>query len=221
MLGLAGFTAAVLAADALSGRFGTLGELEEAAGLTVLGAVNHGAGGGPSRRLVDRDIGPLPTEEGIELAIMLRGTGAPPRLVVLVPASGLDDAEALALRIVASADSRDRSVEVVVVDTESGAQGAPPPLFRTMPLAARIAAEQDGGARASAQIRESCSHCDAVLLLLPPLAETTLVAAWARHADSCLVIVGGRKPAQAPVLRTVGRLRDAGIAPAGIVVVAD
>lgn len=187
--------------------------------MTVLGAVNRRPGDGPSRRLVDRDIGPLPTEEGIELAIMLRGSGAPPRLVVLVPAADMADAEALALRIVASADRRDRAVEVIVLEADPYAEpgAGTPPLFRTLPLAAQIAAERDGGAR----IREGCAHCDAVLLLLPPVAETALVAAWARQSDSCLVVAGGRKPAEGPVLRTVSRLRDAGIAPDGIVVVAD
>ena len=206
VLGFAAFTAGVLALDALSGRFETLGDLEEAAGLTVLGAVRRAPGEGPSRRLVDRDIGPLPTEEGIELAIALRGAGALPRLVVLVPAADVADAEALALRLVASADRRDRAVEVITVESEPGA-GTPPPLFRTMP--------------AAAQIRASCGHCDAVLLILPPVAETALAAAWSRQADSALIVVGDARPAEGPVLRTVARLREAGAAPAGIVVVAD
>ena len=220
VLGFAAFTAGVLALDALSGRFETLGDLEDAAGLTVLGAVRRAPGEGPSRRLVDRDIGPLPTEEGIELAIALRGAGALPRLVVLVPAADVADAEALALRLVASADRRDRAVEVITVESEPGA-GAPPPLFRTMPAAAQVAAEQDGGVRAAAQIRASCGHCDAVLLILPPVAETALAAAWSRQADSALIVVGDARPAEGPVLRTVARLREAGAAPAGIVVVAD
>ena len=220
VLGFAAFTAGVLALDALSGRFETLGDLEDAAGLTVLGAVRRAPGEGPSRRLVDRDIGPLPTEEGIELAIALRGAGALPRLVVLVPAADVADAEALALRLVASADRRDRAVEVITVESEPGA-GTPPPLFRTMPAAAQVAAEQDGGVRAAAQIRASCGHCDAVLLILPPVAETALAAAWSRQADSALIVVGDARPAEGPVLRTVARLREAGAAPAGIVVVAD
>lgn len=220
ILGLAGFTAVILAVDALSGRFESLGDLEQAAGVTVLGAVRRGAGEGPSRRLVDRDIGPLPTEDGIELAIALRGAGALPRLVVLVPAADVADAEELALRLVASADRRDRSVEVIVLDAEPGVTPLSG-LFRAMPLAARMAAEADGGAAATARIRESCGHCDAVLLILPPVAETALVAAWARHADSTMIVAGGAKPAEAPVLRTASRLRDAGIVPAGIVVVAD
>lgn len=220
LLGFAGFTAGVLALDALSGRFETLGDLEEAAGLTVLGAVHREPGAGPSRRLVDRDIGPLPTEEGIELAIALRGAGALPRLVVLVPAADLADAEALALRLVASADRHDRAVEVITLEAEPGA-GTPPPLFRTMPLAAQLAAEQDGGARAAAQIRASCGHCDAVLLVLPPLAEAALAATWSRQADSTMIVAGGARPAEGPVLRTVARLREAGVTPAGIVVVAE
>ena len=73
-LGLLGFTGAVLAADALSGRFESLGELEAATGLTVLGAV-AAAGRGPSRRLVDRDIGTLPAEDGVELALALHELG--------------------------------------------------------------------------------------------------------------------------------------------------
>jgi uncharacterized protein involved in exopolysaccharide biosynthesis len=219
VVGLVGFTASVLAVDALSGRFESLGELEEATGLTVLGAVGRRAATS-SRRVVDRDIGPLPAEDGIELAIILRGTGALPRLVVLVPAEATADAEALALRIVASADRRDRSIEVISLEPDAGTEGGPG-LFRTMPLAVQMAAEQDGGAKASAQIRASCAHCDAVLLILPPVAETALIAAWARQADSTIVVVGGRRPAQAPTLRTVTRLRDAGVLPAGIVAVAD
>ena len=66
---------------------------------------------GVPARLVDRDLGMLPAEDEIELTIILRGTGALPRLVVLVPAQATADAEALALRIVASADRRDRSTE--------------------------------------------------------------------------------------------------------------
>lgn len=219
VLGLAGFTAAILAADALSGRFESLGELEAAAGLTVLGAVRRGAGDGgsdgPSRRVVDRDIGPLPTEDGIELAIALRGTGALPRLVALVAAADAVDAEELALRLVATADRRDRAVEAFALD--DGARG----LFRTMPLAAQIAAEADGGAGAAARIRAACAHCDAVLLLLPPTAATALVAAWARQADSTIIVAGGARPAEAPVVRAAARLREAGVAIDGIVVVAD
>ena len=90
-----------------------------------------------------------------------------------------------------------------------------------MPLAAQIAAEQDGGAAGGRRIRASCGHCDAVLLILPPVAETALVAAWARQADSTMIVVGGARPAEGPVLRTVARLREAGVVPAGIVVVAD
>ena len=137
-----------------------------------------------------------------------------------MPAADVADAEALALRLVASADRRDRAVEVITLESEPGA-GAPPPLFRTMPAAAQVAAEQDGGVRAAAQIRASCGHCDAVLLILPPVAETALAAAWSRQADSALIVVGGARPAEGPVLRTVARLREAGAAPAGIVVVAD
>jgi succinoglycan biosynthesis transport protein ExoP len=219
LLGFAGFTGAVLAADALSGRFGSLGDLEAAAGLTVLGAVRRGTADGPSRRLVDREIGPLPTEDGIELAIALRGAGQLPRLVVLVAASDIADAEELALRLVASADRRDRSVEVLVL--ESGPGGAARGLFPAMPPAAQMAAEADGGAGASTRIRGRCAHCEAVLLLLPPAAETALIAAWSRQADSTMIVAGGARPAEAPVIRTAARLREAGIAAAGIVVVAD
>jgi uncharacterized protein involved in exopolysaccharide biosynthesis len=220
LLGFVGFTATVLAVDALSGRFESLADLEEATGLTVLGAVRRGPGEGPSRRLVDREIGALPAEDGIELAMILRGDGALPRLVVLVPASEVGDADALALRIVASADRRDRSVEVITLEAEPGATGGAG-LFRTMPLAAQMAAEQDGGARASAHIRESFGHCDVVLLILPPVAETALIVAWARQADSTIVVAGGARPMQAPVVRTVSRLREAGVVPAGVVAVAD
>lgn len=219
VLGLAGFTAAILAADALSGRFESLGELEAAAGLTVLGAVRRGAGAGPSRRLVDRDIGPLPTEDGIELAIALRGAGPLPRLVVLVPACAAADAADLALALVASADRRDHAVEAIVLAT--GPDDVPAaPLFRTMPAAAEAASEA-AGESACARLRASCGHCDAVLLLLPPAAETALVAAWARQADSTMIVAGDARPAEAPVLRTAARLREAGVVPAGIVVVAD
>ncbi len=220
VLGFAGFTATILAVDALSGRFESLGELEAAAGLTVLGAVRRAPGTAPSRRLVDRDIGALPIEDGIELAMILRGSGALPCLVVLVPAGEVADAEALALRIVASADRRDRAVEVITLEPEPGAGGASP-LFRTMPLAAQMAAEQDGGARATLQIRQNCAHCDLVLLILPPVAETALAAAWARQADSTMIVAAGARPARAPVIRTVARLREAGVLSAGVVVVAD
>ena len=223
VVGLLGFTAVVLGIDALSGRFDTLGDLEEATGLTVLGAVRRGVGPGgelgPSRRLVDREIGPLPAEDGIELAIMLRGEGPLPRLVVLAPADDAADAEALALRIAASADRRDRSVAVIALAAEPGAAASP--LFRTMPLAAQLAAEQDGGTRVAAHLRESCAHCDAVLLLLPPMAEAAPTVAWARQADSTILVAGGARPAQAPVLRAAHRLRDAGIDAAGVVIVAE
>ena len=42
------------------------------------------------------------------------------------------------------------------------------------------------------------------------MAETALIAAWSRQADSTIVVVGGKRPAQGPSLRTVSRLRDAG-----------
>ncbi len=94
------------------------------------------------------------------------------------------------------------------------------PLFRTMPAAAEAASEA-AGESACARLRASCGHCDAVLLLLPPAAETALVAAWARQADSTMIVAGDARPAEAPVLRTAARLREAGVVPAGIVVVAD
>jgi hypothetical protein len=183
----------------------------------VLGAVGRRPEAG-SPRLVDRDIGPLPAEDGIELAIMLRGNSPLPRIVVLVPATRIADAEALALRIAASADRRDRSVKVVSLEVgDAGQVGAG--LFETMPLSVQMAVEQDGGARAAAQIREGCGHCDAVLLILPPVAEGAMIAAWGRLADSTLVVVEGRRPERGPVVRTVSRLRDIGVIPAGVVVV--
>lgn len=217
VLGLMGFTGAVLVLDAFSARFESLGTLEETTGLTVLGAVGRRPEAG-TPRLVDRDIGPLPAEDGIELAIMLRGNSPLPRIVVLVPATRIADAEALALRIAASADRRDRSVKVVSLEvSEAGQAGAG--LFETMPLSVQMAVEQDGGARAAAQIREGCGHCDAVLLILPPVAEGAMIAAWGRLADSTLVVVEGRRPERGPVVRTVSRLRDIGVIPAGVVVV--
>jgi succinoglycan biosynthesis transport protein ExoP len=218
VLGLMGFTAAVLVVDALSARFESLGALEEATGLTVLGAVGRRPEPMQSRRLVDRDIGQLPAEDGVELAIMLRGNGPLPRIVVLVPAERIADAEALALRIAASADRRDRGVKVVTLEA-GGATDAGQGLFETMPLSVQMAVEQDGGARAAAQIRQGCGHCDAVLLILPPVAETAMIVAWARLADSTLVVVDGRRPERGPVMRTVARLRDIGVMPAGVVVV--
>jgi len=83
-----------------------------------------------------------------------------------------------------------------------------------------MALEQDGGARASAQLRQGCGHSDAVLLILPPVAEAALIVAWARLADSTIIVVDGRRPEQASCLRTVSRLREAGVVPAGVVAVA-
>ena len=218
IIGLVGFTAAVLAVDALSGRFESLGDLEEATGLTVLGAVHRRPGAAPSR-VIDRDIGVLPAEDGIELAMILRGAGPLPRIVVLVPASATADADALALRMVASADRRDRSIQAISLEADPPPEGHQA-LFQTMPLAVHMALEQDGGARASAQIRHGCGHSDAVLLILPPVAEAALIVAWARLADSTIIVVDGRRPEQASCLRTVSRLREAGVVPAGVVAVA-
>lgn len=218
VIGLFGFTASVLAVDALSGRFESLGELEEATGLTVLGAVERRPGDAPSQRMIDRDIGILPGEDGIELAVMLRGTGPLPRIVVLLPTASVIEAEALALRLIASADRRDRSVQVISLETEPSRDGANG-LFQTMPLSVHLAVEQDAGASASAQIRQAFPHCDAVVLILPPVAETAMIVAWARVADSTLVVVDGRRPGRVACLRTVARLREAGVVPAGVVAV--
>jgi uncharacterized protein involved in exopolysaccharide biosynthesis len=218
VVGFLGFTGTVLAVDALSGRFESLGALEEATGLTVLGGVRRRASAAPSRRLVDREIGVLPAEDGIELAIMLLGEGPLPRIVVLMPVAETADAEALALRLVASADRRDRSIQVISLEAEPSPGGSG--LFQTMPLSIHVAIERDGGARAAEQIRAGCGRCDAVLLILPPMAETGVIVNWARLADSTILVVDGRRPERAPCLRALARLRDAGVAPAGFVAVA-
>ena len=54
------------------------------------------------------------------------------------------------------------------------------PLFRTMPLAAHWPSSRTAAPRRAAHIRESCAHCDAVLLILPPVAEAAPIVAWAR-----------------------------------------
>ena len=66
LAGFLGFTGAVLAADALTGRFESLGALEQATGVGVLAAI--GRRGRPAR-VVDRDLGTLPAEDGVELAL--------------------------------------------------------------------------------------------------------------------------------------------------------
>jgi hypothetical protein len=123
-----------------------------------------------------------------------------------------------ALRVVAWGARRDRSIQVISLEAEPSPDGSG--LFQTMPLSVHVAVERDGGTRAAEQIRAGCGHCDAVLLILPPMAETGVIVNWARLADSTILVVDGRRPEQAPCLRALARLRDAGVAPAGVVAVA-
>jgi len=76
-----------------------------------------------------------------------------------------------------------------------------------------------GGGGAGAAIAAAAAGCDAALLVLPAPADSALAIAWARLADSCLVVVDGLRPEREPVLRLVARLREAGAVPGGVVAV--
>jgi len=211
LAGLVGFAGAALAADALSGRFESLGALEEATGLTVIAAVHDRP---RSRRPRDRDLGPLPAEDGIELAMALHEPEGSCPLVALAPAAAGPEAAALAARLAAAAGRRGRRIAVIEA-LPAGATASPGsvglPVHRVVGAA--------GGAATGAAIAAAAAGCDAALLVLPPPAVSALAVAWARLADDCLVVVAGMRPESEPVLRLVGRLRDAGATLGGVVAV--
>ena len=212
LAGLLAFAGAALAADALSGRFESLGALEAATGLTVLAAVRRHP---RPARLVDRDLGALPAEDGVELALALHeSTGACP-LVALAPATAGPEAAALAARLAQAAERRGRRIVVIAV---GGDAGPPPPGTVGLPIHRIV--EPEGAAGAGAAIAAAATGCDAALLVLPPPSVSALGVAWARLADGCLVVVDGLRPETDPVLRLVARLREAGAAPGGVVAVA-
>jgi hypothetical protein len=210
LAGFLGFTGAALAADALGGRFESLGALEAATGLPVLAAVRRRQ---RPARLVDRDLGALPAEDGVELALALHEPGGACPLLALAPSGSDASASLLAARLAASAARRGRRLAVIELSPDPGP--AEPGSVR-LPIHRIV--EPDGGAGAA--IAAAAAGADAALLLLPPPTASALAIAWARLADGCLVVVDGPRPERDPVLRLVARLRDAGAAPAGLVAVA-
>ena len=210
LAGFLGFTGAVLAADALGGRFESLGALEASTGLTVLAAVRRRP---RPARLVDRDLGMLPAEDGVELALALHEPGGACPLVALAPAGSEAAAALLATRLATAAARRGRRLAVIEISSDPDPAGP-----GTVRLPIHRIVEADGGAGAA--IAAAAAGADAALLLLPPPTVSALAIAWARLADGCLVVVDGLRPERDPVLRLVHRLREAGAAPDGVVAVA-
>jgi uncharacterized protein involved in exopolysaccharide biosynthesis len=211
LAGVLGFAGAVLAADALGGRFESLGALEEATGLTVLAAVRRRP---RPARLVDRDLGVLPAEDGVELALALQETSGACPLVALAPAAAGPETALLAARLVAAAERRGRRLAVIEAAFDAG-----PPTAGALRLPIHRIVAPDGNGAAAAAIAAAAAGCDAALLLLPPLSTSALAVAWARLADSCLVVVDGLQPETDPLLRLVARLRESGASLGGVVAV--
>ncbi len=117
LAGFLGFTGAVLAADALGGRFESLGALEASTGLTVLAAVRRRP---RPARLADRDLGMLPAEDGVELALALHEPGGACPLVALAPAGSEAAAALLATRLATAAARRGRRLAVIEISLRSG-----------------------------------------------------------------------------------------------------
>jgi uncharacterized protein involved in exopolysaccharide biosynthesis len=209
LAGFLGFTGAALAVDALGGRFESLGALEAATGLTVVAAVRRRP---RPARLVDRDLGTLPAEDGVELALALHEPGGACPLVALAPAGNEAAAALLAARLAAAAARRGRRLAVIEVSPDPG-----PAAPATVRLPIHRIVEPGGGAGAA--IAAAAEGADAALLLLPPPSASALALAWARLADGCLVVVDGMRPDRDPLLRLVARLREAGAAPGGVVAV--
>jgi len=210
LAGFLGFTGVALAADALGGRFESLGALEAATGLTVLAAVRRRP---RPARLVDRDLGTLPAEDGVELALALHEPGGACPLLALVPVGSDSAAPLLAARLAAASERRGSRLTIIEVSPDPGP--AAPGMTR-LPIHRIV--ESGGGAGAA--IAAAALGADAALLLLPPPSASALAIAWARLADGCLVVVDGLRPERDPVLRLVARLREAGAPLGGVVAVA-
>lgn len=201
---------ALVGAAALSGRFDSLGALEAETGLPLLGAIRRrraGHGG----RVTDPDLGPLPGEDGIEAAL---GATAGCPVVALAPVGPDADAEAVAARLVASAERLGRSMRLLEITT-----GVPGETDGRVRFRVQGIAEPDGAARADSALRHACGNADAAVMVLPPLADSALGAVWAALADATVIVVAGERPARAGALRTLARLRQAGARVAGALAV--
>lgn len=211
--GLFGFAGLALAMDAVSSRFESLGALETATGLTVLAAVRRRP---KAARLTDTALGVLPAEDGIDLALALRAAGDPSPLVALVPAEAGTSASTLAIRLGAHTARRGRRTSIV--EALPDPSGAPP--SGTIRLAVQAVTEEAGADGARRTIAAASVGSSLALLVTPAIETSALAIAWARLADVCLVVVDGPQPERDPVLCLVARLREAGVAPAGVVCVA-
>lgn len=212
LAGVAGMllcAAALIGAAALSDRFDSLGALEAETGLPLLGAVRRRPGEGA--RVRDPDLGPLPAEDGIEAALA-ETAGCP--VVALAPVEAGIDAEVVAARLVASAERLGRSMRVLEITT-----GVPGETDGRVRFRVQGIAEPDGRARAGSALRHACGNADAAVMVLPPLSDSALGAVWAALADTTVIIVAGDRPLRAGALRSIARLRQAGVRVAGALAV--
>lgn len=200
---------ALVGAAALSPRFDGLGALEAETGLPLLGAVRRRPGEGA--RVRDPDLGPLPAEDGIEAA--LAGTAGCP-MVALAPVEAGIDAELVAARLVASAERLGRSMRVLEITTGVPGETEGRVRFRVQGIT-----EPDGRARAGSALRHACGNADAAVMVLPPLSDSALGAVWAALADTTVIVVAGERPLRAGALRSLTRLRQAGVRVAGTLAV--
>ena len=117
----------------------------------------------------------------------------------------------LAARLAAAAERRGRRIAVIEVGLEPGA----PPGRAWRSTASSSAGGAAPGRRSPPPRPDATPRCSC----FRAPSDSALAIAWARLADSCLVVVDGLRPERDPVLRLVARLREAGAVPGGVVAV--
>lgn len=210
MGGLMAAIGAILLWDAFSMRFRSLGQLEEATGLPVLGAVFGASDAQNEAPARDFDLGIMPGWNSIELSLLQPATSATASVVALLPASRNHDAAWLACRLAAAARARSKPVRIVAA---TAGMDVPPGTDLAIAADAVLA---EGADRLRARLRDQPGL---TLLVLPAPTTTELGVAWCALVDRVVLIASGRRPEQLACQRLVRRLRQADVQAAGFVAV--